>query len=230
LVGALPALPTVSPVPGTRAERRGGSLTDQRAQYAIHEAGHALLCLVLGVPVVEAELRDRELARADGVTVYGDPSGGVVRHQPTDAVSNAVIALAGPCAESIWLNQRGAVFKRHGVLDRDLDEAARDVAELFGPEDALEVVAVLSRATTAALTVAWADVERLAKALGEGGPLSGAALDRLVDVSSVLTAIRADAGCVVFHGLPTTPAEVQALLDAVPVEPAEPAGGATRAK
>jgi hypothetical protein len=195
-------------------------MSDKREAFGIHESGHVIVALVLGVPVIDAELRDHE-TKSNGVVVHAALSGGVVHHEPTDAVSNSLIALAGPCAEAVWLDQRGQVYKRRGFSE-DLDEAARSAAELFGPEDAPEVIAVLAQATAAALKVAWPEVEKVAAALVERGHVTGAELEQLVDVPALLAAVREDESCTVFHGLPATSAEVQAMIDALPVDPAEP--------
>jgi ATP-dependent Zn protease len=118
----------------------------------IHEAGHAVMALVLGCKV-------------EAVTVVptDDAAGGVRYRAPTDTI-DALVILAGPAAEVLALGELD------GAEVEDFDEAAKIIA-------AERVPAMLDTAV-ALLGAHWTTVERLAQVLCERPTLSGHDMQR----------------------------------------------------
>lgn len=86
----------------------------ERLITAAHEAGHAMVAALLGVPLERAKISHRLFSQAvDGVVTAEDQLFVIGRYE--DKFDHyAVIALAGPEAEAYW---------RHKTEDADLAEA-----------------------------------------------------------------------------------------------------------
>jgi hypothetical protein len=127
---------------------------------AIHEAGHAVVALVLGHAVIRASLDDRHVR-----TRY--PRGDRDAH-----LHEAAIALAGPVAEIRYGSITPAEQLWRSCWSKDLANALRHVA-VCGSD-------LPMRQATALVCLHWPAIMRVAAVLQRRGTLSGAEIDALM--------------------------------------------------
>jgi ATP-dependent Zn protease len=156
-----------------RRERKGAFKADRPAQpssydpndrwfVAVHEAGHAVAAVVLGLPLEGVDIRHRAPEVAGGVTVLGFSDTGKVQLEDIAgkgedvALPHMVLSMAGPIAEG-HVNRHAM---RHGGQVNDMEGARRVGAFAIcplieGPDGRLEVTAEELQRNSDRLRVLW---------------------------------------------------------------------------
>jgi hypothetical protein len=155
-----------------------------RNKTAVHEAGHAVIGALIrgvGVRVVAAIAGER----APHVSTLHRRSG-----TPVDAMAAeagfALVALAGPAAEFRCAREPARIDEANAAARQDEANAEAAVLRMLrhGGLDrilAADLVEVLRGQAAELVEQAWPLIERVAAALAEGGPLTGAEVDALIE-------------------------------------------------
>lgn len=145
--------------PATRAE--------SRALEAAHEAGHATVAHALGLAVRYASIQ-RLGMDAHAIVAVGSP---LVR---------ATVALAGGCAEEIFLAERG-LSGSPGGCSADHELATHVLGEAYSPAERAEALGLSRSRARSILFARWSTVGRLAVALLDHRDIGGAELAELLN-------------------------------------------------
>ncbi|MCD9144363.1 hypothetical protein [Streptomyces albireticuli] len=164
-----------------------------RRAIAVHEAGHAVLCMAFGIPVVEICVRE-DLGKTSG-------EGGAAWVRTGDYWDVSYMRYAAMCAAGeraqdrwmretgLWTPQRAWAVERTAGSDRDvLAQALRTVCgtELrFGASRPGVQYGTVQAVADSALSHLWDRLLCLAEALDDRGHLSGHAAARDAGLSYV---------------------------------------------
>jgi hypothetical protein len=139
---------------------------------AIHEAGHAVVALRLGLVFDHVTTVPDERAETDGALHWTDlQSAGDLEIVPT---ADAIVLLAGPFAEARLIEST-----LHEVLAGDAAGEDREALATLGLDD--EEFVAASRDALAMVEQDWAAIERVADALLDSETLDFDEVEALLD-------------------------------------------------
>ncbi|MCC6360395.1 MAG: hypothetical protein IT450_16775 [Phycisphaerales bacterium] len=150
----------------------------QRLISAFHEAGHAVVAELLGVPVAEVTI-DADggggLCRFDSLPLHRSVEGPTQEEQ--DKASRELeVYLAGVVAAAY----AGASREENDGDEDDLTKVSEFVAAFFPDDDAQVVVDERIDFVTALVTIHWRAVEAIAAVLDEAGRITGSEVAAIV--------------------------------------------------
>ncbi|MEV4871619.1 hypothetical protein [Streptomyces syringium] len=164
-----------------------------RRAIAVHEAGHAVLCMAFGIPVVEIHLRE-DLGRTPG-------EGGAawVKNGGTWSVSYmryAAMCAAGERAQDRWMRETGlwtpqrawAAERAAGDDRANLAETLRTACGMdlhFGANRPGVQYGTIQAVADSALSHLWDRALRLAEAIDDHGHLTGHEAARHAELTHV---------------------------------------------